>query len=127
MYYILNYVPFAFIVILYSLNISMNPALYLALYLLGQPIYLLTVNIRFVLAGKMTYVKSLIYMLSAVILGVVFTIVEHKIRTGYFMGDVPEGLYCLMAGIPAFVIAIGMAMTYIIKKLPLKKEKKNDE
>ncbi len=115
MYYILNYVPFALIVILYSLNISMNPALYLVLYLLGQPIYLLTVNIRFVLAGKMSYVKSLIYMLSAVILGFVFTVVEHKIRTGYFMGDVPEGLYCLMAGIPALVIAIGMATTYFIK------------
>ena len=56
-------------------------------------------------------------MFSAVILNTVVILVTHKIQTGYYIGDVPEGIYYLLIGIPIVIIVIGMGIVYFIRKL----------
>ena len=69
-----------------------------------------------VVAELLAIVVSIICMLSVIMFNVLYTMLVHKIQTGYFIGDVPEGLYYLMAGIPTLITIVGIGIMFFIKK-----------
>ncbi len=69
-----------------------------------------------VVAIIISYTKSIICMLSVIVFNVLCFIITHKIQTGYFIGDVPEGIYFLMAGIPVLIIIVGVGIIFLMKK-----------
>lgn len=123
MYWLLNYIPIFLQIMLFgvvlntriSFNISIG--IYGVINLFVFPLYLLVVNTIGINKGRLTFVKSIGRMFSAVILNTVVILVTHKIQTGYYIGDVPEGIYYLLIGIPTVIIVIGMGIVYFIRKL----------
>lgn len=115
-YYLLNYVPSILYVVLSMSSIRMNFGVFAIIYLFAQPLYLLIVNMPFVYKKSISYVVSIICMLSVIMFNVLYTMLVHKIQTGYFIGDVPEGLYYLMAGIPTLITIVGVGIMFFIKK-----------
>lgn len=97
-------------------SIRMNFGVFAIIYLFAQPLYLLIVNMPFVYKKSISYVVSIICMLSVIMFNVLYTMLVHKIQTGYFIGDVPEGLYYLMAGIPTLITIVGVGIMFFIKK-----------
>lgn len=97
-------------------SIRMNFGVFAIIYLFAQPLYLLTVNVPFICKKSISYVVSIICMLSVIMFNVLYTMLVHKIQTGYFIGDVPEGLYYLMAGIPTLITIVGIGIMFFIKK-----------
>lgn len=116
MYYLLNYAPSILYIIVSIVSIKMDFGVFAITYLFAQPLYLLIVNIPFVCKRSISCVASIIYMFSVIIFNVLYTIIIHKIQTGYFIGDVPEGIYYLMTGVPALIIIVGMGIMFLIKK-----------
>ena len=96
MYWLLNYIPIFLQIMLFgvvlntriSFNISIG--IYGVINLFVFPLYLLVVNTIGINKGRLTFVKSIGRMFSAVILNTVVILVTHKIQTGYYIGDVPE-------------------------------------
>lgn len=115
-YYLLNYVPSILYIVLSMSSIRMNFGVFAIIYLFAQPLYLLIVNMPFVYKKSISYVVSIICMLSVIMFNVLYTMLVHKIQTGYFIGDVPEGLYYLMAGIPTLITIVGVGIMFFIKK-----------
>lgn len=116
MYYLLNYTPSILYIIDSMVSIKIDFGVFAIIYLFAQPLYLLIVNVPFVCKKSISYATSIICMLSVIIFNVLYTIIIHKIQTGYFIGDVPEGIYFLMIGVPALLIIVGMGIIFLIKK-----------
>lgn len=116
MYYLLNFVPSILYIIDSLVTIKMDFGVFAIIYLFAQPLYLLIVNIPFIYKKSISYVTSIICMISVIIFNVLYTIIIHKIQTGYFIGDVPEGIYYLMIGVPTLIIIVGMGIIFLIKK-----------
>lgn len=117
MYYLLNYVPSILYIVVSMLSIKINFGIFAVTYLFAQPLYLLVVNIPFICKKSISYVAGIICMFSVIVFNVFYTMVLHKIQTGYFIGDVPEGIYCLMVGVPVLIIIVGMVgIMFLIKK-----------
>lgn len=89
-YYLLNYVPSILYIVLSMSSIRMKFGVFAIIYLFAQPLYLLIVNMLFVYKKSISYVVSIICMLSVIMFNVLYTMLVHKIQTGYFIGDVPE-------------------------------------
>lgn len=98
------------------MSIKIDFGIFAITYLFAQPLYLLIVNAPFVCKKSISCVASIIYMFSVIIFNVLYTIIRHKVQTGYFIGDVPEGIYYLMTGVPALLIIVGMGIIFLIKK-----------
>lgn len=116
MYYLLNYAPSVLYIVVSMFSAKINFGVFAIIYLFAQPLYLLIVNVPFIYKKSISHVVSIIYMVSVIMLNVLYTMIVHKIQTGYFLGDVPEGIYYLMAGIPALIIIVGMGIIFLIKK-----------
>ncbi len=118
MYYLLNYFPSILYIIFSIVSIKIDFGIFAIAYLFVKPLYLLGVNIHFICKKSISYGVSVIHMFSVIIFNVLYTITVHKIQTGYFIGDVPEGIYYIMFGVPALIITIGMSIMIFIKKRP---------
>ena len=116
MYYLLNYAPFILYVVISMLSIKINFGVFAITYLFVQPLYLLIVNIPFIYQKSISYATSIICMLSVIMFNILYTMLMRKIQTGYFIGDVPEGIYYLMTGVPVLIIIVGMGIMFLIKK-----------
>ena len=116
MYYLLNYAPSILYIAVSMTSIKMDIVVFAIIYLFAQPLYLLIVNMPFVYKKSISYVVSIICMLSVIMLNVLYTMIVHKVQTGYFIGDVPEGIYYLMAGIPTLIIVVGVGVIFLISK-----------
>ena len=84
-------------------------------WLILLPIYLLCINYFYLSRKAITYVISITCMIGVIIIKIVIAMISHKIKWGTFLGDVPEGLYCLLIGIPSVIVIIGIAIYYFIK------------
>ena len=116
MYYLLNYAPSILYIVVSMMSIKIDFGIFAITYLFAQPLYLLIVNAPCVCKKSISCVASIIYMFSVIIFNVLYTIIRHKVQTGYFIGDVPEGIYYLMTGVPALLIIVGMGIIFLIKK-----------
>lgn len=116
MYYLINYVPTILCVIISIASIKIDFGVFAILYLFAQPLYLLIVNTLYICNKTISWFNSIIHMFSTVLLNVIYVIIIHKIKTGYYIGDVPEGIYYLMIGIPCVIILIGTCIMYFVKK-----------
>lgn len=122
MYWILNYIPLILQIILFSLSLNfkikfnIDITIYAVINLFVLPIYLLVVNVIYMKDKMLSFTISFGCMLSVIILNVIVIMVTHKIQTGYFIGDVPEGIYYMLIGIPTVIIIIGMAIIYFLRK-----------
>ena len=116
MYYLLNYIPSILYIIDSIVPIEMDLGVLAIIYLFAQPLYLLIVNVPFVCKKSISYATSIICMLSVIIFNLLYTMLMHKIQTGYFIGDVPEGIYYLMAGVPILITMVSMSIVFLIKK-----------
>ena len=85
--------------------------------LLGRQIYLLLINYIYIIRYAVTYVTGLLSAICIICLNVGGILILHKIEYGVFIGDVPEGIYYLLIGIPTVIIVIGMGIMYFIRKL----------
>ena len=121
MYYLLNCVPSVLYIGLYIvtsiLNKKVNFGVLAIIYLFVQPLYLLIVNIPFIYKKSKSYAAGIICMFSVIVFNALYTMLMHKIQTGYFLGDVPEGIYYLMVGIPVLIIIAGMGVIFLIRKV----------
>lgn len=123
MYYLLNYIPCIMQAILFSMYLRFGFVLpdkmkifYVIILLFVTPLYLLTINASFLATKHISYVKSMICMLSVIVINTSAFIVTHKIETGCFIGDVPEQIYYLMTGVPSIIVIIGTCVIYLIKR-----------
>lgn len=116
MYYLLNFAPSILYIVISMLPIKINFGVFAITYLLAQPLYLLIVNILFICKKSISCMVSIICMLSVIMFNILYTMLMHKIQTGYFIGDIPEGIYCLMIGIPILITIAGMSIVFLIKK-----------
>lgn len=108
--------PSILYIVVSMMSIKIDFGVFSITYLFVQPLYLLIVNVPFIYKKSISYVASIIYMVSVIIFNILYTMIVHKIQTGYFIGDVPEGIYYLMVGIPALIIIVGMGIIFFIKK-----------
>ncbi len=97
----------------YSFNFDVG--LYFGSNLLGLPIYLLIINIIYIIYKNISYKSSIMCMLAAILLNVLILLISHKIKSGVFLGDVPEGIVYLLIIIPAIIVLIGMVIFYFVK------------
>lgn len=122
LYWLLNYAPIFLQIILFgvSLNIkidfNINFGVYAIINLFVFPVYLLLVNAIYINKKMLSFTKGISCMLSVIILNIILILITHKIQTGYFIGDVPEGIYYLLIGIPTIIILIGMGIIYFLRK-----------
>lgn len=116
MYCLLNYIPSILYTIGLVMGVKLDVGAYIVLYFFAQPLYLLIVNIPLINKKIVSYVSGMIYMFSVIVLNALITMIMHKIQTGYFLGDVPEGIYYLMIGIPSLIIMTGIGIVFLIKK-----------
>ena len=116
MYYLLNYIPSIVYIVMFMLPkpITLDAVVYITIYLFIQPLYLLAVNIYFIYQKSISYVVSIICMVSVVIFHILPIMIYNKIKTGYFTGDVPEGVYYLLFFIPFSIIIVGITIAYFI-------------
>ena len=84
--------------------------------LIGRPSYLLLVNYLYIKQQKITYIIGLLSVICIICLSVGVILLSHKIKYGVFIGDVPEGIYYLLIGIPTIIILIGMGIIYFLRK-----------
>ena len=98
------------------MRIKVNFGIFAIAYLFLQPLYLLLANIPLICKKTLSYISSTMYMISAILFNVLYTIIIHKVKTGYFIGDVPGGVYFLMLCIPTVIILFGIGIVYLLKK-----------
>ena len=122
MYWLLNYAPIFLQIILFGvslnieINFNINFGVYAIINLFVFPVYLLLVNAIYINKRMLSFTKGISCMLSVIILNIILILITHKIQTGYFIGDVPEGIYYLLIGIPTIIILIGMGIIYFLRK-----------
>lgn len=120
-YWILNFIPvlaqmyICITAIFAHINYNFDVTLYALLNLLGIPIYLLIINIVYLVHKSISYTSSIICMLATIILNVLVLLVGHKIKYGVFVGDVPEGIYYVLIIIPSIIVLIGIVIFYFVK------------
>ena len=120
-YWILNFIPvlvqmyICITAIFIHINYSFDVTLYALLNLLGIPIYLLIINIVYLVHKSIPYTSSIISMLTTILLNVVVLLVGHKIKYGVFIGDVPEEIYCVLIIIPSIIVLVGIVVFYFVK------------
>ena len=125
MYWLLTFAPFIIEMMLgvYSLmepSTYCSPIVNCAMWgwaLLGRQIYLLLINYIYIKRYAVTYVTGLLIAICIICLNVGGILILHKIEYGVFIGDVLEGIYYLLIGIPTVIIVIGMGIMYFIRKL----------
>ncbi len=103
MYYILNYFPLVIQALIFAIPAAINSnfALFAIYNLLLIPVYLISINIHYLHKKQLSYLRSIAFMIS------------HKLKTGYFIGDVPEQIYYLLFVVPAFIILLGVLIVYV--------------
>lgn len=124
MYWLLTFAPFIIEMMLgvYSLmepSTHYSPIVDCAMWgwvLLGRQIYLLLINYIYIKRHVVTYVTGLLSAICIICLNIGGILILHKIEYGVFIGDVPGGIYFLLAGIPAVIIVIGMGIMYFIRR-----------
>lgn len=55
-------------------------------------------------------------MLSVILSNTAVFMIDNKIESGYFIGDVPEGIYYLMIGIPTVITVFGIVLIRFLRK-----------
>lgn len=121
MYWVLNFIPilvqmYIYITAIFThINYDFNFATYALLNLLGIPIYLLIINIVYLMRKSISYRSSIICMLATILLNVLVLLISHKIKYGVFIGDVPEGIYYVLIIIPSIIVLIGIVIFYFVK------------
>ena len=98
------------------MHVEIDFGVFAIIYLFAQPLYLLIINVPFIYKKSISYVGSIICMLSVIVFNVLYAMLINKIQTGYFIGDVPNAIYYLMLGVPAVIVLVGIVITYLIKK-----------
>ncbi len=116
MYYLLNYAPSVLYITISLKSIKIDFGVFAIAYLFAQPLYLLIVNVPFICKKSISYASSLTYMVSVIIFNVLYTIIAHKIKTGYFADDVPISIYFCMLCIPMMIVVFGIGILYSFKK-----------
>lgn len=118
MYYALNYFPLMLQVLIFIIPINFNKhlALYVFMNLFMIPIYLLIVNQWYFRKEILLYSKSILFMISVIIINILMFMIVHKIKYGTFIGDVPEGIYYIMVFVPVAIILIGTLILYFVNK-----------
>lgn len=81
-----------------------------------RPIYLLLINIYYIMRKKVTYTKSVITMLSVIIAHILVLFINNKFKFGTFLADIPAGLIMLMIFVPWTIIIIGTLACYFLQK-----------
>lgn len=120
-YWILNFIPvlaqmyICITVIFAHINYNFDVTLYALLNLLGIPIYLLIINIVYLVHKSISYTSSIICMLATIILNVLVLLAAHKIKYGVFVGDVPEEIYYVLIIIPSIIVLIGIVIFHFAK------------
>ena len=91
---------------------------YAVFLLLLTPIYLLTVHKHLVKNKAVAPFAGIVCSFACPLLNTLCFMVDHKIKTGLFIGDVPTDIYCSMFGIPALIILLvhGINQKVAIKK-----------
>lgn len=97
----------------YSFNFDVG--LYFGSNLLGIPIYLLIINIIYLKFKNISYTSSIMCMLATILLNVLILLISHKIKSGAFLGDIPEGIVYLLIIIPSIIVLIGIVIFYFVK------------
>ena len=115
MYYLLNYAPSILYIVALMMSISIDFTVFAITYLFVMPIYLLLINAVYLIKKELTFLNSIFFMLSVVFINTAVCIIVHKIQTGYFIGDVPEGIYYAAVGIPMLIILIGVYIIHLRK------------
>ena len=119
-YWILNFFPvlvqmyICITAIFAHINYNFDATLYASLNLIGIPIYLLIINIVYLVHKSISYTSSIICMLATILLNVLVLLVGHKIKYGVFIGDVPEGIYYVLIIIPSIIVLIGIVIFYFV-------------
>lgn len=123
MYYILTYIPTFIQIIIFSLHRHVGivfrteaQILYVVFLLFVTPLYLLIVNRCFLIKDCISYSKSMSVMLSVILSNTAVFMIDNKIESGYFIGDVPEGIYYLMIGIPTVITVFGIVLIRFLRK-----------
>ena len=88
---------------------------YASLNLIGIPLYLLVINIIYIVHKSVSYISSIICMLATILLNVLVLLVCHKMKYGVFIGDVPEGVYYVLIIVPSIIVLIGIVGFYFVK------------
>lgn len=120
-YWILNFFPvlaqmyICTTAIFAHINYNFDVTLYASLNLIGIPIYLLIINIVYLVHKSISYTSSIICMLATILFNVLVLLVFHKIKYGVFIGDVPEGIYYVLIIIPSIIVLIGIVVFYFVK------------
>ena len=122
MYYILNYIPLIIQITILFIHICEGIVfkhgtqyLYIIFLIFITPIYLLIVNKICWDKEYISFQKSMVNMLFVILCNTLSFMINNKIQYGYFIGDVPEGIYYLMIGIPTLIIIIGMGIVFLFK------------
>lgn len=123
MYYLLNYLPMLIqmtLVFIHHRNgLVFNndlKLLYIVFLLFATPLYVL-LTYRYFRAKKcISLAKDIVFMISVVAFNTFSFMLSNKIKTGYFIGDVPEQIYYLLFGIPATIIVLGALVMYFRHK-----------
>ena len=90
--------------------------LYIVFLLFATPLYLLLTYRYFRIKKCMSLAKGIVFMLSVVAFNMFSFMLSNKIKTGYFIGDVPEQIYYLLFGIPATIIVLGALVMYFKRR-----------
>lgn len=124
MYWLLNISPLLIEILIlllsqiFNKNSNFNLLIFISYFmwiLAILPIYLLIVNFHYLKIGRVSHIWSLVCMLLVIALRVCIDLINHKIKFGEFIGDVPEQIYCFEIIIPAIIIIIGLIIRYYIK------------
>ncbi len=114
-YCLLNYIPSLVELLVLSVPIKVNIVVAIIYSLIIVPVYLLLVNTLYIIKHELSCGKSIIFMLSTVVINIAMFVITHKAQTGYFIGDIPEGIFYLWGGIPSVIIFVGILITYYIR------------
>ena len=122
MYYILNYIPLIIQITIFLFHICKGIVfkhgmryLYVIFLIFITPIYLLMINKICWDREYISYQKSMVNMLFVILFNTLAFMLNNKINYGYFIGDVPEGIYYLMIGVPILIIIIGIGIVSLFK------------
>lgn len=114
MYYILNYFPLVIQALIFAIPAAnINFALCAIYNLLLIPVYLISINIYYLHKKRLSYLRSIAFMISVITANIFMFMISHKIQTGYFIGDVPEQIYYLLFIVPTFIILLGVLIVYV--------------
>lgn len=116
MYLLLNFLPLLIEVLISLIGpIKFNIVIfsfYFIWILFLLPTYLLAINLPHAKLGYKHLIRSSICMFSCLILRIFISLINHKIRYGEMIGDVPTQIYYIEIIIPSAIIIIGILIKY---------------